>query len=87
VHESFLILADTHYPGWRATLDGAETRIIRVNGAFMGVWLPAGEHELLLEFSPTLWKWCTRLSLSAWPLALVALGVMTWRRDPSPKPS
>ncbi len=79
---SWLVLADTHFTGWTATLNGADAPIVRVNGAFIGVWLPEGKHELLFEFAPTPWKWFARLSLLAWPLALLALAVLTWRRHP-----
>jgi len=40
------------HPGWRAWLDGVDAQIIKVDGAFQGVAIPAGEHELVMEFMP-----------------------------------
>ena len=47
-----LVTNESFYPGWKALLDGDETKLIRVNGDFMGVLAPAGRHEIRLEFRP-----------------------------------
>ena len=47
-----LVTNESFYPGWMALLDGDETKLIRVNGDFMGVLAPAGRHEIRLEFRP-----------------------------------
>ncbi|MDB4970603.1 MAG: hypothetical protein JWN44_6292 [Myxococcales bacterium] len=44
-----LVLADTWYPGWRVTVDGAAAPLLRADYAFRGVALPAGHH--LVEFT------------------------------------
>jgi uncharacterized membrane protein YfhO len=38
----WLVLADTFLPGWVATIDGADTPILRVNHSLRAVKLPAG---------------------------------------------
>jgi hypothetical protein len=43
-----LVVSDAFYPGWRATIDGERTEIVRVNYVMRGVRLPAGDH--LVEF-------------------------------------
>jgi membrane protein YfhO len=45
-----LVLSEGYYPGWRATIDGAEARILRTNVMMRGVVVPAGEHEIGFEF-------------------------------------
>jgi Bacterial membrane protein YfhO len=47
-----LILADTDYPGWTALIDGNPTRILRVNGAFRAVEVPAGSNRVEFAYRP-----------------------------------
>ena len=47
-----LVLADTWYPGWTATVDGVPTPIARANYLFRGVPVPAGEHVVAMRFQP-----------------------------------
>jgi hypothetical protein len=47
-----LVFNESHQPGWRATVDGQEAPVQRVNGDFQGVVVSAGRHEILLQFLP-----------------------------------
>lgn len=44
VGDGFLVFSDTYYPSFRATIDGRDTKIYQVNGAFRGVIVPKGVH-------------------------------------------
>ncbi|MBQ7210803.1 MAG: YfhO family protein [Paludibacteraceae bacterium] len=47
------VLSEIYYPhGWKATIDGQETDIFRVNYMLRAVNLPAGKHILELRFAP-----------------------------------
>jgi hypothetical protein len=48
----FLFLADQHYPGWRAAVNGQEREILRANYAFRLVEVPAGESEVVFTYRP-----------------------------------
>lgn len=45
-----LVVAESFDPGWEARLDGAPTEALRVNGAQLGVVLPAGPHRVELRY-------------------------------------
>jgi hypothetical protein len=49
---ALLVLADNYYPGWQATVNGAETPILRANHTFRGVQVDAGASEVVFEFRP-----------------------------------
>lgn len=47
-----LVLADTDYPGWTAVIDDSPTRILRVNGTFRAVEVPAGASRVEFSYRP-----------------------------------
>ena len=50
----FLALTVTRCRGWSATVDGTQVPIHAVDGPLMGIVVPAGEHEVRLQFRPVL---------------------------------
>ena len=38
--------------GWRAYVDGNETKIYRTNHDFMGIIVPAGQHKVEFRYAP-----------------------------------
>ncbi|MBK8028848.1 MAG: YfhO family protein [Chloroflexi bacterium] len=48
----WLYLADTDYPGWKATLDGESVPIYRANLMFRAVQVDAGLHEVVFRYEP-----------------------------------
>jgi hypothetical protein len=49
---ALLVLADLHYPGWTAAVDGEPVPIHRVNYLMRGVEVPAGRHEVAFRYAP-----------------------------------
>jgi hypothetical protein len=49
----FLVSVDSFEPGWKVQVDGADAKPLRVNVAFRGVHLPAGEHVVEWVYRPT----------------------------------
>lgn len=45
----YLVLADTWFPNWKATVDQVETEVFKANGWMRAVQVPAGEH--IVEFT------------------------------------
>lgn len=47
-----LVLSTAWYPRWVARVDGKEASVYAVDGAFLGVEVVAGTHDVLLTFEP-----------------------------------
>jgi uncharacterized membrane protein YfhO len=52
VHERYLIVSDTYYPGWQAEIDGTSTPLMQANYLFRAVRVPAGNHLVRFVFRP-----------------------------------
>lgn len=50
--EGILVLLDSYFPGWTATVDGKPASIFRANHFYRGVKLEAGEHTVEFSFVP-----------------------------------
>jgi uncharacterized membrane protein YfhO len=50
--DAVLVLGDSYYPGWKATLDGEPTEIFPVYYIFRGVVVPPGEHTVVFSYFP-----------------------------------
>lgn len=50
--KQLLVLADTYYPGWSATIDGMETTIYAVNIRNRGIIVGKGDHIITFRYQP-----------------------------------
>jgi hypothetical protein len=81
-----LIVTDAHYPGWEAKLDGEPTEIYLADGNFRGVFVPAGEHDVVFSYEPASFR--IGLALSALGLILLlVLAVVVLRSKHGPNKS
>jgi uncharacterized membrane protein YfhO len=67
-----LVLNDTSYPGWTATVDGRPAAWTNANYLFRGVLLPPGKHAVRFRYRPK--SFSTGVSISAAMLGLLAIG-------------
>ena len=70
---SLVRIAVPYYPGWSAALDGNPTPVFPVDEALSGVFVPAGEHEITLQYRSTLFHLGAILSGVAMLILLVLL--------------
>ena len=50
--DRFMVFSDTFYPGWKATIDGKETKIYKTDGIIKGIFVPKGMHNVEFEYIP-----------------------------------
>ncbi|RJQ25339.1 hypothetical protein C4577_06060 [Candidatus Parcubacteria bacterium] len=50
--DSLLFLSDNYFPGWKAYIDGKETKLYRANYSFRSVVLPKGKHSVIFKYEP-----------------------------------
>jgi hypothetical protein len=78
-------LSDRWSPGWRATIDGQPTPILRIDHALRGVAAPAGDHAIVFTYAaPGLCAGLTLAGVAA--MALVGWSGAEWiarRRGPT----
>jgi hypothetical protein len=54
--DSFLVLSDTYYPGWKVYVDGEKKKIYRANYTFRAVPLRPGTHQVEFVYDPLSFK-------------------------------
>ncbi len=74
-----LVLTDSDFPGWKATVDGKDAPVERVDFVLRGVLLPAGTHDVEFRYQPVSWTIGRVVSAIAL-LAIIAAAVLGRRR-------
>ena len=64
-YDAVLVLADSWFPGWKATIDGVPTRILRGNLLLRAVSIPAGNHRVVFHYDPAPFRLGVLVSASA----------------------
>ncbi len=70
----YLRLADPWDAGWRATIDGADTKVYVADHYLRAVHVPDGEHEVVFTYDGARVVWPLRLTL----LAYAVVGWLLW---------
>ncbi len=71
---NFLFFGDTYFPnGWKAYIDGNETRIYRANHNFRGIVIPKGEHRIVFTYLPESFVISKYLALILSSLTIIGL--------------
>jgi hypothetical protein len=77
-----LVLADTWYPGWEATVDGRPAPLLRANVAHRAVPLTPGNHRVEFAYRPARLAWGLALTTAGLAILLAAF-VWLARRGPA----
>ena len=77
---ALLVVSEIYYPaGWKATVDGTETEILRTNSVLRSVRVPAGTHTVEFTFAPPMYWAGLTMTNVAWLAALILVLVGLWR--------
>ena len=68
-----LELTSSYYDAWKATMNETELPVFRINGAFMGMVVPAGEGTITLNFESSRYQTGKTITLISSILAILAL--------------
>ncbi len=77
--QGWLILTDTYYPGWIATVDGQPTQIFKANLNFRAIQLPAGEHQVVFSYEPQSVQLGQVIMIGAMIVVFFGLALTGWR--------
>jgi hypothetical protein len=74
--DALLVLTDTYFPGWKASVDGRDAQVRRVDYLLRGVSVPAGRHRVEFRYAPASWRagWIVSLLTLVALLAAVYVG-------------
>lgn len=69
----WIFLADANYPGWKARIDGAPTRVWTAQLLGKAVHVPAGNHEIVFRFRSASFHYGLMLSLFSLLVTIIIL--------------
>lgn len=76
---SWLVISQSWYPGWTATVDGEASPLYQANGAHMALPIVGGTHKVVLTFSTPKLANAACVSALTWLGCIGFLG-LKWRR-------
>lgn len=76
--KAFLVLLDSWFPGWKATVDGKLATIYRANYFYRTVALESGNHVIEFIYEPEGWR--IGKTISIFSLLLLLVGIFKFRK-------
>jgi Bacterial membrane protein YfhO len=83
--QGVLVLGDTYFPGWNATVDGRSAPVTQVDYLFRGVRVGPGTHTVEFRYEPLSWRigWIISLVSAVGLAVAVAVGRSRARARPA----
>ncbi len=73
--QRFLVVSEVWDPGWRATIDGARAPVRLTNMTMLGLAVPAGDHQIVVEYIPPYWTAACGVTIAS-AAVVVLLGAL-----------
>jgi hypothetical protein len=84
--DGILLLSEIHYPGWKASVDGAPQRIHRANWNQRAIPLKAGTHAVEVTYEPEPFRKGVWITFAALALCAAGIVIPLVRKKPAVKP-
>jgi hypothetical protein len=72
---SFIVISNSYYPGWKAFVDNQEVDILEVNINSQGLQIKPGKHNVKLFYDPTSYKVGKFITIMSW---LIVATIIFW---------
>ena len=77
-----LVLSEIYYEsGWKATINGKETKIYQTNHILRSIYMPKGQNEIIFEYNESIFNKTRVLSRISFFIVLVAIGILFKRKN------
>ncbi|MBV8517377.1 MAG: YfhO family protein [Acidobacteria bacterium] len=73
--DGWVVVSESAWPGWRAYVDGHRVEMQYANHAFLGIFVPAGQHDVRLLFRPEAFTRGRNLSIATLLAAIAFLAL------------
>ncbi|HEX2521736.1 MAG TPA: YfhO family protein, partial [Terriglobia bacterium] len=76
-----LVLLDSYYPGWKATIDGTTVPVVAANFVYRAIELPRGRHRVVFRYESWPFSygvWISGSTILAW---VVVCALLRFRRS------
>ena len=74
-NDGFAVFSEIYYEhGWKATIDGNDSDILRVDYTLRGMHIPKGKHTIEFKFEPAVYEQGEKMALAGSMLLLVLIG-------------
>jgi len=77
---ALLMVSESWYPNWQVMVNGERAELVRANYAFLGVWIPDGEHRVEFRYVRP-WSVWAGLAVSLGTLILLVAVTAWWRKS------
>ena len=78
--KAFLVISDSYHPGWKANIDGQETKILRANYIMRAIPVEQGNHRITLIFRPKLLISGFIITAVGWTVLIGVMGVLILKK-------
>jgi hypothetical protein len=79
--DNVLVLQDSYYPGWTATVNESSVTVSRANVNFRAVPLPTGTSRVIFGYNPWWFPGVLVFGAAAWSITTIMCIFLLWRRQ------